>query len=245
MARSNPPLTQRVRRRARAAAAGAERGAGAAADLDRAAAGRVGPDASSSWCRPRASSRRPTRSRSATASAACASSARWTGASSSRPMSVVEQHAARGSGRHLRRDGFRHARPLSARGRADRAHAARSTKPRWRARRVDAGAQTRAGEPATSDRAAHVGYYLIDDGLRAARAGAGVARAAWRRRCARAPARVAAAGLLPGPIALIVGLLTAGWCARRDRDWRRTAAARGWSALLCADRRQPARAWRW
>ena len=40
MARSNPPLTQLVRRRARAPPAGPERGAGAAADLDRAAAGR-------------------------------------------------------------------------------------------------------------------------------------------------------------------------------------------------------------
>ncbi len=79
-----PADDQRLRRRARAPAAGPERGAGAAADLDRAAPGRRRGRPSSSWCTWRASSRPPTRSRSATASAACACWRRSTGASSSR-----------------------------------------------------------------------------------------------------------------------------------------------------------------
>ena len=44
MARSNPPMSSAFVAEAGAPPAGAERGAGAAADLDRAAAGRVGPD---------------------------------------------------------------------------------------------------------------------------------------------------------------------------------------------------------
>ena len=58
------------------------------------------------------SSRRPTRFRSATASAACASWARSTGANSSKDQRR-RANIARGSRGRLRPHGFRHARPLS------------------------------------------------------------------------------------------------------------------------------------
>ena len=79
-------------------------------------------------------------------------------------MSVVEQQAARGPGGHLRPHGLRHARPLPARRRAAREAQPRCRKPRSRARRSSLRTK-RAPRPGSADaRAAHVGFYLIDAG---------------------------------------------------------------------------------
>ncbi len=82
-------------------------------------------------------------------------------------MSVVEQKLREDPGGVYGRDGFRHARPLPARGRGDRESAAGCRKARSRARRSSS--RTRAparphGEQRRRRRAAHVGFYLIDKG---------------------------------------------------------------------------------
>ena len=72
MARSQPPRSSAFVAEIARRLAGPGRRARPAADLDRAVAGRPRPEHRARWCRPRTGSRPPTRSRSATASAACA-----------------------------------------------------------------------------------------------------------------------------------------------------------------------------
>ena len=164
-----------VRGRAVAPPAGPQHGAGAAAELDRAAPAESGTRRSSSWCSSKASSRPPTRCRSATASAACACSPRWTGASSSRRCPGSTRRCA--STRPMSTThGLRHARPLSPRGRTHRPPQRRG-RARSRQRRAASWRTRRPTRPQCELHRTHVGYYLIDAG-----------REDWSARCAmRAP----------------------------------------------------------
>ena len=125
----------------------------------------------------------------ATASAACASSARSTGATSSRRSAWSSRRCAHDPAGVYARDGLRDARPLPPRGRGDR-----QAQPAQRSRGgARGGRRSRrgGGSDAAARRApAHVGYYLIDDGraaARARRAHARVAAVGRVRRAARAP----------------------------------------------------------
>ena len=114
MVAANPPLTSAFVAELASRLQGQGPALAVPADLARAAAGRARARRSSTCSSWRARARPPTRSRSATASAACASSARRTGATSSRAMSVVEQTLRDDPAGVYARDGLRHARPATA-----------------------------------------------------------------------------------------------------------------------------------
>ena len=119
MARANPPLSGAVPGGDDPALAGAKPVLRLRQQLAGAPAGRAGPDRSNNSSRRKARHRPPTRSRSATASTACAFSARTTGAISSRHTAWWNRSCATIRQR-LRRMDFATPRPLPARRRGDR-----------------------------------------------------------------------------------------------------------------------------
>ena len=138
----------------------------------------------------RARARRPTRSRSATASAACGSSARPTGATSSRRLSVVERDAARAIRRRLReRWTSRRATAIATSSRRSRGEAPQVpeldvARARGRARGAARRAAARRGTSATSWSIA--GGRALERAVRMRR----LAHAARARRGARAHCRL-------------------------------------------------------
>ena len=226
MARSEPADGELVRGGARAPPAGPERRRSRCRSPGSSSGSPNPARRSSSWCRRRASSRRPTRSRSATASAACASSARSTGASSSRRMSVVEQTLREDpAGVYARmdfatRDRYRHV--------VENARQAQRRCPKREvARSAIELAQAARRERDGDDRDAHVGYYLIDDGLPRARARGRRARCRRSSGCARSAAR--------HPLAALSRRDRAAHAARRAACLLTSAhagGARGWMLAL-------------
>ena len=82
-------------------------------------------------------------------------------------MSVVEQHAARGSGRHLRGRWTSPRATATATSSSASRGAASCAEIEVAARGAGAGARRATAAAGADDVAAHVGYYLIDDGRRA------------------------------------------------------------------------------
>ena len=234
---------QRVRRRARAPPAGPERGAGAAADLDRAAAGRQRRRRSSRWCRPRASSRPPTRSRSATASAACASSATMDWREFVETLSVVEQHAARGPGRRLRARWT--SPPATATATSSSGSRAAAASPETDVARQACARSWRRRAPrsaATIDR--RRACRLLPGRRRPARARARRCRVRGVARCVRTDrARACRCSPTPSPVRCSIVALVALGAARRSAPLARHR--RGCWLVAGAARRSRSASWRW